>query len=414
MKTIARLRSQLYEHRVILGKRWHDRLSALIEPFERTQAVRKQQALVGTYIAITGSSGKSTTSMLISRFLAREGSVAAGVKANTRRWTLRTLRRLRAATDYVVQEVSAHNGPGAIGSLLAGIRIDVAVVTSVGKEHWSAFRDIEAIAKEKSWIVGEASTLACLNADDPRVRAMKSVARGRVVTFGTSRDAEVRAEAVDVQWPGRLSFDVVIGETRRRVATQFVGPIMLTNVLGALSVVHGLGLDVDKAVAEIATIEPIYEHSSVHEAASGHTYLLDTDKAPLWNTERLIADLPGLGAERTVLVLGQMSDKGGNPSQKYRRVLRNASKAATEVLALGQAAEQVGRDPLPNVRAMGNVLDVATYLKSQPASLVVLKAGANSKLTRIFLRETQPVTCKRVTCGLKISCRSCALLAAEG
>ena len=50
-----------------------------------------------------------------------------------------------------------------------------------------------------------------LNADDPVVAGFAGRARARVVTFGRSEEADVRADGVRIDTGGRPTFDLVAG-----------------------------------------------------------------------------------------------------------------------------------------------------------------------------------------------------------
>src|SRR5690606_17018561 len=127
------------------------------------------------------------------------------------------------------------------------------------------------VAREKGKLVEAVMPggIACLNFDDERVRAMAARTRQTVVGFGTSPDAEVRAVNVEARWPGRLSFDLVVGGQTWPVRTRYVGSMMLTNVLGALAVVHGLGFDLTAAVEKLPMLEPLRDRMGVHTGRDG-------------------------------------------------------------------------------------------------------------------------------------------------
>jgi UDP-N-acetylmuramoyl-tripeptide--D-alanyl-D-alanine ligase len=391
------------------------RWQALLEPFNRWRAIRARQRFCATYIGITGSCGKTTTAHLLGAMLAAYGATATGKLRNTPPAIYRTLRKLRAPVDFVVQEISGHVGKERLLSLATELGIDVALVTAVGREHWANFDSEAAIAEAKGQLAAalRPEGLACLNADDPHVRAIAAMTTARVVLFGRSPDAEVRAEAVAARWPNRLSFDLVIGERRQVVHTRFVGTLMLTNILGALSVVDGLGLPLEPALAVLAATEPVFEHMSVHDSER-HSFVLDTDKAPLWSTLMLINDLPSLRGGRTVVVLSQISEMGGTPSAKYRRLIRQVAGAVDEVVVLGKAAQQgiklVTSGELTNVTCLASVAEAYRHIAAMPPSLVLVKSAAIDRLVRLWLATEGPVSCERVTCNLKIACSACAML----
>ncbi|MFN8630804.1 MAG: Mur ligase family protein [Chloroflexota bacterium] len=111
-----------------------------------------------------------------------------------------------------VLEMGMYAG-GEIRDLAAIARPSVGIVTTVQPVHLSRLGSIEAIEDAKAELVealpaGADGGVAVLNADDARVRRMAKRTRARVITYGFSPDADVRA--VDVAsrgsraWPSGL------------------------------------------------------------------------------------------------------------------------------------------------------------------------------------------------------------------
>jgi len=380
-----------------LFRRWSYRVGHIgLRRLRQAQAKRAQAKFVGRYVAITGSCGKTTTTTFTGKVLAAYGTTVTGLH-NVGVTLLRTVRKLTAPTDFVVQETSGH-APGALDLTLDALRVDVAVVTAVGFDHASSFRlpdvDIQdAIALEKGRLVEALAPggLACLNFDDPRVRAMASRTTEKVVSFGLSPDADVRAVNIDCRWPSRLRFDMAIGDRSWPVETRFIGTIMLTNLLGALSVAHGLGLPPEPGIAALAQEEPVWNRMGVRHGRDGKTYIVDTEKAPYWSTEMLVADLPRIAIPDLVFVIADVSDIRGNSGAQYRKLLRAlADRVGTLVLA-GRSAEYGARlqSEVGNIVIAPTAFDVAGYLDTQPAGTVVyLKAGRASQLWRVLDQVT--------------------------
>ncbi|MEO6396744.1 MAG: Mur ligase family protein [Devosia sp.] len=356
-------------------------------------ARRRQERYCGTYIAVTGSVGKTTTASLIASLLAPSGSVSLGAFRNVQRPIYTTLRRLKQPTDYLVQEVSAHP-IGTIGHIVHHLRIDVGVVTTVGLDHQSDFRTVERVAEEKSKLVAAVAPqgFVCLNADYPLVRAMSDKAHAKVILFGEAADADIRAQNIRVDWQRGLEFDVEIGTWRRHFKSPFLGTFMVGNLLAALAVAHGLGLELDAAAARLETIEPERDRLRRVAGADGHTYALDNLKASLWSTMVLIADLEKWQGGPKIFVLGHLSDTGSNASQKYKQALRAAAKHCDLVIGVGPAAGAASRISIaerravkehggtiperPVIVAADTLEEARVAIESAPRGLVILKGGS--------------------------------------
>lgn len=380
--------------------RLYDRIDAIAKAWilrlRKAQARARQRQLVGHYIAVTGSCGKTTTATIASVLLGCYGTTKLGL-SNAGTKLLRDMRHQRTPVDYWVQETSGHE-PGAITHSTSIYRIDTAVVTSVGFDHASNYRNSDtdipdAIAREKGKLVEAVAPggFACLNFDDPRVRAMAARTKERVIGFGTSADAAVRARNIRAAWPGRLAFDLVVEGRTYPVTTQFVGTMALTNLLGALAVVHGHGLPLEAAVARLALEEPVRDRMGVHTGRDGKTYILDTRKAPHWSVDLLVDDLPRIGFPHLTFVIGDISDTRGASSAQYRKVVRRLAAEVETLVLAGHAAEHGGRlakDGLDNLVIAPTAFDVAKYLDTRPPGIVFLKANSTSQLWRVLDQVT--------------------------
>ncbi len=139
-----------------------------------------------TIVAITGSSGKTSTKDLIVGLLTRLGpTVGPPGSFNNELGLPHTVLRADSATSYLVLEMGAR-GPGHLTYLCQIAPPQVAVVVNVGVAHIGEFGSVEAIAAAKSELVQALSPggVAVLNADDPRVRMMAAQTRA---TCGAGR-----------------------------------------------------------------------------------------------------------------------------------------------------------------------------------------------------------------------------------
>src|SRR5262249_42429323 len=89
---------------------------------------------------------------------------------------------------------------------------------------------------------------AVLNHDDPRVLAMAGQTAARVVTFGRSTGAAVRAAGVRLDGQGRAAFTLVTPAGSAPVRLRLVGGHNVTNALAAAALAVELGMP----VAEVA------------------------------------------------------------------------------------------------------------------------------------------------------------------
>lgn len=150
----------------------------------------------GPLVAVTGSTGKTTTKQMIAALLATRFRVLQSEGNLNNQFGLPlSLLRLQPETEMGVFELGM-SAPGEIRLLATLAAPDVAVVTNVSPVHLEFFPDLEAIAHAKYELIEalEPGAWAVLNADDHRVRAFGEGMAGRVLYFGMSHPAHFQAQ----------------------------------------------------------------------------------------------------------------------------------------------------------------------------------------------------------------------------
>jgi UDP-N-acetylmuramoyl-tripeptide--D-alanyl-D-alanine ligase len=395
------------------------RIASSYRRLERSRALRHRRTVSGvTFIAVTGSAGKTTTKDLIATVLATRhlGTKSPGT-LNSAHWVSHTVLGARRGDGFCVHELGA-TGPGSLDEPIALVRPRVAVVTNVGGDHRSSFRTLEATAAEKAKVVHAVprAGFAVLNADDPRVLAMAGSCRGRVLTYGLSPDASVHAESVRSSWPDRLSFTVIHGEQRVAVHTRLCGVHWIHACLAAITTGVGLGVPIPVAAAALAAVEPLPgRYQPV--GAGGVTFIRDEFKASLWSVAPALEFLRDSRAPRKVAVFGTISDYSGRASPVYAEVARRALEVADEVIFVGpQALRSGGARGHPKgaaLRAFTSIRDAHRHLAESlvPGDLVLLKGSQRADhLLRLVLALRGRVGCWRTACRRVKFCDECLLL----
>ena len=164
-----------------------------------------------TFIGVTGSCGKSTTVALANGILSSTGR-CFGVTGPSRALATKTNSGVKASRTFCIQELHA-NQPGVIAESVRILKPQFGVVTLIGGDHYRNYRNVEATAQEKGLLVESLpeSGVAILNIDSPLVADMAKRTRARLLTFGRSPEAVLRAVDVSSVWPDRLSMQVTYG-----------------------------------------------------------------------------------------------------------------------------------------------------------------------------------------------------------
>lgn len=300
-------------------------------------------------VAVTGSSGKTSTKDLLSQVLSAHGpTVASQESFNGEVGVPLTALRVEADTRYLVLEMGAR-GVGHLAYLTGIVRPDVSVVLNVGSAHLGEFGSVEAIAAAKSELVRDLTpqALAVLNADDPRVAAMAAVTAARVVTVGQSAGADVRAEAVRLDDLGRPSFTLVAPGARSEVTLRLHGEHHVGNALAVAAVGLELGMSVPEVAAALSGAGAVSRwRMQVTERPDGVTVVNDAYNA---NPESMRAALKALVSMtrggRSWAVLGEMLELGADTVAEHDGIGRLAVRLGISrlvVVGSGAAAVHTG------------------------------------------------------------------------
>ena len=207
-----------------------------------------------TVIGITGSQGKTTTKDLLRHMLSQHGAtVAPQGNYNNELGVPLTLLECLPTTKFVIIEMGARH-MGDISHLASIAQPDIAVVLRVGMAHLGEFGSIELIAQTKSELIRalKEDGIAILGQYDPHTKAMSSLHKGEVITFGTSHSDVVRATEIEMR-EGRPHFDLVTPEGRAAVGLRIVGEHQVANALACAAVGTALKFSLDSIASALST-----------------------------------------------------------------------------------------------------------------------------------------------------------------
>ncbi|MEU8620036.1 UDP-N-acetylmuramoyl-tripeptide--D-alanyl-D-alanine ligase [Streptomyces sp. NPDC048623] len=358
-------------------------------------------------VALTGSAGKTSTKDLIAQVLQRHApTVWTPGSLNNEIGLPLTALTAGPETRHLVLEMGAR-GIGHIRYLTGLTPPRIGLVLNVGTAHIGEFGGREQIAEAKGELVealpsAEEGGIAVLNADDLLVRAMASRTKARVVLFGESDEAAVRAENVRLTETGQPSFTLRTPTGCSDVTLRLYGEHHVSNALAAAAVAHELGMPVEEiatALSEAGTLSRW--RMEVTERPDGVTIVNDAYNA---NPESMRAALRALAAmgrpvqargSRTWAVLGKMAELGDESLAEHDAVGRlavrlNVSKLVAvgdreaSWLQLGAYNEGSWGEESVHVSDAQAAVDL---LRSElrPGDIVLVKASRSVGLERVAL-----------------------------
>jgi UDP-N-acetylmuramoyl-tripeptide--D-alanyl-D-alanine ligase len=349
-------------------------------------------------VGITGSSGKTSTKDIVGQLVRELGpTVAPEGSFNTEVGLPLTVLRADADTRYLVLEYSAR-GLDHIAYLCRIARPRIGVVLNVGAAHLGEFGSRAAVAQAKGELIEALPEdgLAVLNADDDAVLAMASRTGARIVTFGLSASADVRAVDVVLDELARPTFRMLTAVGEVDVSLSLHGAHHVSNALAAAAVALELGLDLPSVAAALARIEAVSRwRMQVSERADGLIVINDAYNANPESMGAALAALAAIGSggdRRMHAVLGVMAELGSAAAMAHRELGAAAALIGVHRLVVVSAAArgiaegaiEAGLDPA-RVNVVDGVADAVAVLETDlgQGDVVLVKASRSADLQRV-------------------------------
>jgi len=361
-----------------LGRWWRGRLRAKV-------------------VAITGSSGKTTTRRLVDAALGSVMKGSASPKSfNNDIGVPLTLLGAGSSDGYLVVEIGM-NHPGEISPLATMAAPHVTIVTMAGRAHLGGMGSVEAIIEEKCTIVDGLGTsgIAIVNGDQPALVAAVTarVKPGvRVVTFGTGDGCQWRLVARRAEGAGQR-FTV-----REPEGAQWESPLGLPgdynamNALAAVAAARMLGVPAEKVGEALGAVVPA-EMRMTRQPVGDVTVVNDAYNA---NPDAVLAALRAFaelsaGARRRVSVLGDMLELGDGAPAMHAEVGRAAAASGVglavfvgELSAYGAAAaREAGGCDVLHVPALDEQGVAAIAERLRAGDEILLKGSRGSRMERL-------------------------------
>ncbi|WP_194905859.1 UDP-N-acetylmuramoyl-tripeptide--D-alanyl-D-alanine ligase [Catenulispora rubra] len=340
-----------------------------------------------TVVAVTGSQGKTGTKDLITAVLASTAATVATLGSlNNELGVPLTMLRADADTRFLVLEMGARH-VGDIAALTGLVAPDVAVVLNVGLAHLGEFGSRGAITQAKGELVRGLAPggTAVLNADDPRVSAMRAYTDGPVLTFGRDERADVQVLYLVLDQLGRPSFTVRNGDAAAVVTLPLVGAHQALNAAAAAAAALVAGVPLDVTAKALATASLSKWRMELRELAGGARLLNDSYNANPDSTRAALDALAAIEGSRRIAVLGEMLELGDISPAEHRAIGRYASSRSDVVVAVGTAARAIADGAGERAVPVPDNAAAVAWLREHvgDGDVVLVKASRGSRLDEV-------------------------------
>lgn len=347
-------------------------------------------------IAVTGSSGKTTTKEILGAILHRASrSLVSEASFNAEVGLPMSVLRMTGQERFAVFEVGI-NSIGEMERYAALARPDHALITNIGSAHVGRLGSRRDIAREKGALLRSVPATGCvyLREQEPAADLLLAGVCARVIRYGANstigyeRSENLGLDGWSIHWEG-LQFRFSLP-----------GRHNLDNALAALTVAVELGFDPPTVAAGIEAVRPAPGRLTVHR---GRCTVIDDGYNA--NPESVRAALALLGDERLgeersparrVVVLGPMLELGRYGARAHLDLAQPLIDAGIDILCCFGAATRPLRDAFADQIGRADAADRAIWTETiggidgrlraivRDGDLVLLKASRAFRIERLL------------------------------
>lgn len=202
-------------------------------------------------IGVTGTNGKTTITYLIDSILEESGypsGLIGTINYKFRKHALPSINTTPGALEmqaflakmakeklkYCVMEVSSHSLDQ---ERVRDVNFHIAIFTNLTQDHLDYHHNLEEyfMAKAKLFTNLDSKSYAVVNIDDPYSARLIKLTKARKITFGFSKEAEIKAKNLKLSIKGS-EFEIMTPRGSCRVKTKLIGRHNVYNILSAFSV----------------------------------------------------------------------------------------------------------------------------------------------------------------------------------
>lgn len=291
-------------------------------------------------VAVTGSSGKTTTKDMIFYALNESKPTLRNIgNLNSEIGLPMTVLNLEENHSFAVFEMGMYQ-LGEIDYLAEIVQPDIGVITNIGTAHILNLKTRENILKAKMEISNYMSekNVLLINGDNDLLQSLdKNSVKPEVITFGLSGKNDIRALSYKFSDAKTYIKADVLGEI-----IEFVLPTLgehnILNALSALGVCKRLNLDLSVSAQGLSKYSPSRYRMEKSEIG-GKVLINDSYNANPDSMRAAISTLNHMTGKRKVAILADMLELGDESERYHREIGEFVTEYADFLITIGAQAK---------------------------------------------------------------------------
>ena len=360
----------------------------------------------GTTVALTGSSGKTSTKHLLSSALKTYGTTHSTQGNNNNMIGLSlTLSRLDPDSKFCVLELGINN-IGEMEELTKLALPNIALITNVSNSHIENFKNEKeiAFAKSKIFLGLEKNGVVIVNSDnvwsDLLIKEAKII-NANIHLYGHSKKSDtIIIKIIQEKEGATICFD-----DNKNLHLNYLNTTQALNAIATIAVIKELRLDLEKTLETICNIKPLPgrgEKITINFKDNKKTFIIDDSynanpdsmNAALYNFNNMKQKLENY---ESILIIGDMLELGESSNELHLKLIPIIKKINPNILiTLGIYTANISKELCSSINCYSYnsveklLKDIKKYLK--PTQVIFIK-GSNGtglwKLVPTLIRNIQ-------------------------
>jgi UDP-N-acetylmuramoyl-tripeptide--D-alanyl-D-alanine ligase len=280
-------------------------------------------------IAITGSTGKTTTREMLQKILSYKGSVLATNSNINTLWGNAKLLSQYNGEEYIILEMGMDR-PGEIGWQCRALEPDLGVILNIGYVHAENVGGIENVYKTKKDLADylhRSGKPLVLNVDDSWLQKIEKDYSYQLLTYGyEGKDFKLINTSVSREG---TQFTFVHDEKNYSARIKAFGRELAYNCLGAIAIADLLAIDIQESIDALTSYEGFVGRFEIKEINGRLTVINDAYNANPTSMKMSIETFDEIFDKEQynkVAILGDMKELG-EVAKDQHRVLGELAKS---------------------------------------------------------------------------------------
>ena len=337
-------------------------------------------------IGLTGSNGKTTTKELLASVLRTKFRVhATAGNFNNHIGVPLTILACPDEAEIAIIEMGT-NQPGDIRELADMALPDYGLITNVGYAHLEKLISLDGVMVEKGQLFEVVKHLGghlFVNQEDPRV--IKAAGDYKHIHSFGHEQGEIRATIISQNEQGMI-VEMKTEEDRFQFQSSMSGAHNALNMAAATSIGNHLGLTIEEITSGLSAYSPSNHRSQLIQR-EGYKLWMDAYNANPSSMAATIRHVMSLGADKVVLIVGDMYELGENSDELHAELGQTIEGYSPHlVIGVGEHIRHTLTQITTSTRHFPNTLEAASEVAGlvKDADLILLKASRGIGLEKLL------------------------------